>query len=116
MGGAINMDGGGTAPLFERFTLGDTRTLRGWNKYDIAPAGADHMAYGSLEYRYRALAMFVDSGSVWNQGGPREVRVSTGFGVIAGPFFMTVGFPLNTHDVRAVFAIGLQAPFVFHKY
>ena len=25
------------APLFERFTLGDSSTLRGWNKFDIAP-------------------------------------------------------------------------------
>ena len=29
----------GNAPLFERFSLGDSRTLRGWDKYDIAPAG-----------------------------------------------------------------------------
>ena len=27
----------GTAPLFERFSLGNTTTLRGWNKYDLAP-------------------------------------------------------------------------------
>lgn len=114
MGGVIN---GGEAPMFERFTLGDTRTLRGWNKYDISPAGADRMIYGSIEYRFHnAFALFVDSGSVWNNGGERKVRLSTGFGIISGPFFMTLGFPLNTSDFRAVFAIGLQAPFVFHKY
>lgn len=114
MGGVIN---GGQAPMFERFTLGDTRTLRGWDKYDIAPAGADRMIYGSIEYRFHnALALFVDSGSVWNNGTERKVRVSTGFGIISGPFFMTFGFPLNTNDFRMVFAIGLQAPFVFHKF
>lgn len=106
MGGVIN----GDAPLFERFTLGDSRTLRGWNKYDIAPAGADHMVYASVEYRYRALALFVDSGSVWNKGGQEQFRVSTGFGFNGGPLFMTVGFPLNTHDLRAVFTIGLRVP------
>ena len=114
MGGVIN---GSEAPMFERFTLGDTRTLRGWNKYDIAPGGADRMVYGSIEYRFHnALALFVDSGSVWNNGTERKIRVSTGFGIISGPFFMTVGFPLNTPDFRAVFAMGFQAPFVFHKY
>ena len=41
----------GTAPLFERFSLGDSRTLRGWNKYDIAPAGGERVFHTSLEYR-----------------------------------------------------------------
>jgi hypothetical protein len=113
MGGVIN---GGGAPLFERFTLGDSRTLRGWDKYDIAPAGADRMVYGSVEYRYRVFALFVDSGSVWNDGSERKFRVSTGFGIHKGPFFMTVGFPVNTPELRAVFSIGVHAPFAFHKY
>ena len=30
----------GRAPLFERFALGDTRTLRGWNKFDVDQWGA----------------------------------------------------------------------------
>jgi len=115
MGGVINGGTGGGAPLFERFTLGDSRTLRGWNKYDIAPAGADRMVYGSVEYRYRAFALFLDSGSVWNNGTERKVRVSTGFGIISGPFFMTVGFPINTPELRAVFSIGVHAPFGFHR-
>ena len=73
MAGGIN----GEAPLFERFSLGDSRTLRGWNKYDIAPAGGDRMFHASLEYRYRMLAMFLDSGSVWDTGDERRVRFST---------------------------------------
>ncbi len=98
----------GAAPLFERFSLGDSRTLRGWNKYDIAPAGGDRMFHGSLEYRYRALAFFFDSGSVWDDGTDPRVRVATGIGLHAGSFFMTVGFPLNTDDVRAVFTTGIR--------
>ena len=74
----------GTAPLFERFTLGDSMTLRGWDKYDIAPAGGDRMFHTSIEYRYTGVALFLDAGSVWDAGTERKVRVSTGFGSTPG--------------------------------
>ena len=45
----------GEAPLFERFTLGDSSTLRGWDKYDIAPAGGDRVGHLSVEYRQSRL-------------------------------------------------------------
>ncbi len=107
---AIGMAGGitGQAPLFERFTLGDSTTLRGWDKYDIAPAGADRMFYSSIEYRYTGLALFLDVGSVWDTGTERKVRVSTGFGLHAGPAFVVVGFPLNTDNLTAVVTLGLR--------
>jgi hypothetical protein len=98
----------GNAPLFERFTLGDSNTLRGWDKFDIAPVGGDRMTYGSLEYRYTGLALFLDVGSVWDDNTERRVRVSTGFGFHAGPAFFVLGFPLNTDNVRAVFTMGLR--------
>ncbi len=75
----------GDAPLFERFTLGDSETLRGWNKYDIAPAGGDRVVYSSIEYRYTGLALFLDVGSVWDANAERHVRVSTGFGSARRP-------------------------------
>jgi hypothetical protein len=107
---AMSQFGGitGHAPLFERFSLGDSRTLRGWNKYDITPVGGDRMFYGSVEYRYSALGLFLDSGSVWDTGTDRRVRFSTGFGFTPGPMFVTVGFPLNTDEFGAVFTIGLR--------
>jgi hypothetical protein len=98
----------GDAPLFERFSLGDSRTLRGWDKYDIAPAGGDRMFHTSLEYRYRVLALFLDSGSVWDDGIDPRVRIAAGIGLHTGPFFMTVGFPLNTDESRAVFTTGVR--------
>ncbi len=98
----------GPAPLFERFSLGDSRTLRGWNKYDIAPAGGDRVFHTSLEYRYSGLALFLDSGTVWDTGIDKRVRVAAGFGLHTDPFFMTLGFPLNTDDVRAVFTAGVR--------
>jgi Omp85 superfamily domain len=107
---ASAMAGGitGHAPLFERFTLGDSATLRGWDKYDIAPAGGDRVIYSSIEYRYTGLALFLDVGSVWDANTERHVRVSAGFGLHAGPAYLVVGFPLNTDELRAVFTVGLR--------
>jgi outer membrane protein assembly factor BamA len=107
---ASGMAGGVTnrAPLFERFTLGDSSTLRGWNKYDIAPIGGDRMAHSSVEYRHRGLAFFLDGGSIWDAGTDSQARFSTGFGYHQQNVFITVGFPLNTDDVRAVFTAGVR--------
>jgi hypothetical protein len=109
---ASGMAGGitGTAPLFERFALGDSLTLRGWDKYDISPAGGDRMFYSSVEYRYTGLALFLDVGSVWDAKTERRVRVSSGFGFHGGPAFLVVGFPLNTDNLTAVVALGLRIP------
>ncbi|HET9371075.1 MAG TPA: BamA/TamA family outer membrane protein [Vicinamibacterales bacterium] len=108
MGGGIS----GDAPLFERFTLGDSRTLRGWDKYDIAPTGGNRMFYVSAQYQYRALALFLDLGSVWDAGNDAKVRVSTGVSFHPGPVFFTLGVPLNTDDLRAVFTMGFGWPSV----
>jgi hypothetical protein len=109
---ATGMAGGitGHAPLFERFALGDSTTLRGWDKYDIAPAGGDRVVYSSIEYRYTGVALFLDIGSVWDANSERRVRVSTGFGFHAGPAFFVVGFPLNTDNLSAIFTMGLRIP------
>jgi Omp85 superfamily domain len=100
----------GDAPLFERFSLGDSRTLRGWDKYDIAPAGGNRIFHASLEYHYRGLGMFLDAGSVWDGGADRRMRVSTGVTFSPGPVFFTVGFPVNTDEFRAVFTMGYRFP------
>ncbi|HEX8028871.1 MAG TPA: BamA/TamA family outer membrane protein, partial [Vicinamibacterales bacterium] len=75
----------GAAPLFERFTLGDSRTLRGWDKYDIAPAGGDRVFHTSVEYRYYGFALFLDSGAVWDKGVDKRTRVAAGFGYHTDP-------------------------------
>ncbi len=107
---ATGMAGGitGHAPLFERFALGDTTTLRGWDKYEISPAGGDRMFYSSVEYRYTGVGLFLNVGSVWDANTERRVRVSTGFGFHAGPAFLTVGFPLNTDNLTAMLSMGLR--------
>jgi Omp85 superfamily domain len=98
----------GQAPLFERFTLGDSSKLRGWDEYEIAPAGGDRVFYATVEYRYTGVALFLDVGSVWDANTERRVRTSAGFGFNAGPAFFTVGFPLNTDNLTAIFTVGLR--------
>jgi outer membrane protein assembly factor BamA len=100
----------GVAPLFDRFVLGDSRTLRGWDKYDIAPAGGNRMFHASVEYEYRGMGMFLDAGSVWDDGADRRMRVSTGVTFSPGPVFFTLGFPVNTDEFRAVFTMGFRFP------
>lgn len=98
----------GTPPMFERFVLGDSETLRGWDKYDIAPLGTNRMVHATGEYHYRSLFLFLDAGSLWNDGADAQARFSAGGGQMFGPVFWTVGFPLNTDEVRAVFTMGIR--------
>jgi len=66
----------GRAPLYERYVLGNSSTLRGWNRYDIDPVGGSRMAHGSVEYRYRYLQIFYDVGAVWDRGQDATPRNS----------------------------------------
>lgn len=99
----------GRAPLFERFSLGDTATLRGWDKYVISPVGGDRMWHHSIEYAFRNFAYFFDTGAVWDKGTPARVRLSTGVGYHDDNWFMTFAVPLNDNDVRLTFMIGFRS-------
>ena len=48
--------------------LGNSSTLRGWNKYDLDPLGGNRLVYGSVTYGYHIMRVFYDTGSVWDQG------------------------------------------------
>lgn len=96
------------APLFERFTLGDSSTLRGWNKYDIAPAGGERLLHTSVEYRNRGFAFFFDAGVVRDAGADGTPRTSAGFGYHHDAVFITLGFPLNTDDLNVMFMAGVR--------
>lgn len=99
----------GTAPLFERFTLGDTSTLRGWNKFDLAPAGGDRVFHQSLEYRVHHVGFFLDGGSVWTSGRDEmKFRFAAGVGAHSDNGFVTLGFPLNAGDLGATFMMGAR--------
>jgi outer membrane translocation and assembly module TamA len=98
----------GQAPLFERFTLGDSATLRGWDKYSLAPTGADRVLHQSVEYRYRKLAYFFDWGSVWSGGDEMKIRLATGVGFHSEHAFLTFAVPLNADNLSGTFIIGAR--------
>ena len=98
----------GNAPLFERFSLGNSLTLRGWDKYDLAPLGGERMFHSSVEYRLWHIGVFFDAGSVWDRNADMNLRYSTGFGVHSDNSFLTVGFPLNSDNAGATFMAGVR--------
>jgi hypothetical protein len=100
---------GGVAPLFERFSLGNTGTLRGWDKFDVAPVGGTRLAYGSLEYHYRPFLVFYDFGTVWDPGQSSELKHSVGLGLAwKNGFFMALGVPLRFTSVTPTFMLGFK--------
>lgn len=98
----------GRAPLFERFTLGNTATLRGWSKFDVAPLGGNRMAHNSLEYRYRVLKVFYDTGAVWNRAKSAGVKHSAGIGLWHHGFLIALAFPIKDGRAEPVFMAGLS--------
>jgi len=118
----------GNAPLFERFSLGDSRTLRGWNKFDIAPAGGNRVIHASLQYglgkesgnfdinghkgRFGlGFHVFYDVGAVGNSGTPIQARHSAGFGFGApdtSRFFIELGFPIRSYRVQPTLSVGFR--------
>jgi hypothetical protein len=84
----------GNPPLFERFSLGNTDTLRGWNKYDIDPLGGTRVYHFSTEWSWRYLGVFLDNGSIWSEG--ESSRNRTSLGVNFGP--LKLAFPIHCGD------------------
>jgi hypothetical protein len=105
----------GQAPLFERFAIGDSAMLLGWNKYKLDPIGGNRLAYGSVTYGYHIMRVFYDTGSVWEQGKPPEpkqsagVGVSSGLGVLEkGAFLLALAFPIRDGRVTPVLIAGMN--------
>jgi len=107
----------GRAPLYDRFLLGNSYTLRGWHKYDVAPLGGGRMAHNTLEYRAGKLQVFYDAGAVWDPGERVVARHAAGLGffddsgperlVMAG-FFASLAFPLRAGRMEPIFMIGVN--------
>lgn len=102
----------GAAPLFERFILGSSSTLRGWNRYAVDPLGGTRMAHNSLTWGYQigegTVETFYDSGALWTSGGTPKVRHSVGAGFRQGIFVLTVAFPVVEGRVTPVFMAGMN--------
>jgi outer membrane protein assembly factor BamA len=99
----------GQAPLFERFTLGDSRTLRGWSKFDVAPMGGTRVAHGSLDYTFHWVGVFYDTGSVWDGIGKTNVKHSAGIALGGREgLYVAVAFPLRSGSVQPLFILGMN--------
>ncbi|MEP7354476.1 MAG: BamA/TamA family outer membrane protein [Acidobacteriota bacterium] len=98
----------GYAPLFERFIVGNAETLRGWNKFDIAPTGSSNLMHGSIDYRFDNFLMFYDTGAAWTLSSQREQKQSLGLGFQGGGLELAVAFPVRAGHANPVFYIGVN--------
>ena len=97
----------GRAPLDDRFVLGTSSALRGWNKYDLDPVGGNRLIYNSVEYRYGPFQAFYDTGAIWDEGQPLAMKHSLGVGLRESVFSLAVAFPVKGGRVEPVFIMGL---------
>jgi outer membrane protein assembly factor BamA len=98
----------GTAPLFDRFVLGNSVTLRGWDKFELDPLGGGRVVYGSAEYGYRMMRVFYDSGSIWDKGAKAGVKKSAGIGLKIDGILLAVAFPIRNDRMEPVFIAGMN--------
>ena len=105
-------------PIQKRFFLGGRTTVRGFKEDGVgpvgddgAPTGGDYMVNGNAELRVPLqyefiLAIFLDAGSVWFQGGPPgsgfDLRESAGLGLRyvtpIGPIALEYGWKLDRRE------------------
>ncbi|MGA2597797.1 MAG: BamA/TamA family outer membrane protein [Bryobacteraceae bacterium] len=104
LGGAI----AGNAPLFERFVLGNSVTLRGWDKYELDPLGDSRVVYGSASYGFSRFRAFYDTGAVWNKGQGVSLKQSAGVGVKVEGVLLAVAFPVRHDRLEAVLIAGMN--------
>ena len=98
----------GRAPLFERFVVGNSSMLRGWNKFELDPLGGSRLLHNSVEYRYRLLDIFYDGGAIWDPGETAVFRHSIGLGVRQDGFCVALAFPVRGGHIEPVFMVGMN--------
>ena len=102
-GGAIT----GRAPLDDRFVMGNSIYLRGWNKYEIDPLGGNRMVHNTVDYHYGLFRIFYDTGAIWDEGQGAVPRHSLGVGLRESVFTLAVAFPMRSGHVEPVFMMGV---------
>ena len=98
----------GQAPLYERFILGNSTMLRGWNRFELDPLGGNRMVANTLEYRYRLFDVFYDSGAIWDQGETAILRHSVGVGIRQNGMYAALAFPIKEGHIEPVFMVGMN--------
>jgi hypothetical protein len=97
----------GRAPLSDRFVLGNTEYLRGWNKYEIDPLGGNRAISNSVEYHYGPLQAFYDAGAIWDESQPIVARHSVGLGLRESVFSLAVAIPMRAGRIEPIFMMGI---------
>ena len=102
-------------PIYSRFFVGGSDTIRGYNERKVGPVdsvtedplGGEAMIVANIEYRYKildfmSLAAFFDTGNAWSEVGDfgkGGFKSGIGIGVRMktpiGPIKLDYGFPLN---------------------
>lgn len=98
----------GRAPLFERYVLGTSGLLRGWNKWELDPLGGSRMVHNTVEYRYRIFEIFYDTGAIWSAGQDATPRHSLGVGLRKGVFALALAFPVRDGRIEPMFMVGMN--------
>jgi hypothetical protein len=99
----------GSAPLYDRYVLGNSSTLRGWNKFDLDPLGGNRMVHNSVDYRYGCFEAFYDVGAIWDSGvEPAIARHGVGVGLRQGSFSLAVAFPIRQGRADPIFMMGMN--------
>jgi len=97
----------GQAPLSDRFVLGNTEYLRGWNKYEIDPLGGNRAIHNAVEYHYGPFQAFYDAGAIWDESQPIVARHSVGIGLRESIFSVAVAIPIRSGHVEPIFMMGI---------
>src|SRR5258706_3034621 len=99
----------GHAPIFERFSLGNASTLRGWNKFELDPVGGSRAIHASVDYHFDILTVFYDTGAVWAQPQNREQKQSVGAGFnFKKGFQLAAAFALRAGHIEPIFYAGMN--------
>lgn len=98
----------GRAPLYDRYVLGNTSTLRGWDRSDLDPLGGNRFFHNSVDYRYRVFEAFYDAGAIWDGGEAVVLRHGAGVGLREGAFAMAVAFPIRGGRADPIFMMGMN--------
>ncbi len=106
----------GNAPFFDRFVLGSSSTLRGWDRYDIDPLGGSRVVHNEMSYTYRigrgSVESFYDVGTLWHSDGndklAARLRHSVGAGYRHGIFVLTMAVPVREGRIEPVFMAGMN--------
>ena len=88
-------------------SLGNSSTLRGWNKYELDPLGGNRMVHNSVEYRYGVFQVSMTRGGM-GHGEPPCCGIRSGLGCARAIFSLAVAFPLREGHIEPVFMVGMN--------